>query len=119
MNFNGFGATEMFSINVHIYTSRCSVCYKQSADNARSIAFSQLASSTYLIKDETVNDRDIINNLIDYEDGPEEPDSLRADKIYAGIQLSNKLENNILKIDTNSERSEISKRSSIMHIWLL
>ncbi|GFT15826.1 hypothetical protein TNCV_3314341 [Trichonephila clavipes] len=36
-----------------------------------------------LIEDEAFNDSDIINNLIDYEDGQEVPDSLRADKIYA------------------------------------
>lgn len=58
-----------------------------------------------MIEDETVNDSDIINNLIDYEDGQEEPDSITADKIYAGIQLSNKLEKHFLKIDTNAERS--------------
>ncbi|GFU31205.1 uncharacterized protein TNCV_1742021 [Trichonephila clavipes] len=47
----------------------------------------------------------IINNMIDYVDGQEEMDSLRADKIYAEIQLSNKLGKHFLKIDTNSERS--------------
>ncbi|GFV35009.1 uncharacterized protein TNCV_3025991 [Trichonephila clavipes] len=47
---------------------------------------------------------DIINNLIDFEDEQEELDSLKADKIYAGIQLSNKLEKHFLKMDTNSER---------------
>ncbi|GFU34790.1 hypothetical protein TNCV_2319861 [Trichonephila clavipes] len=40
-------------------------------------------------------------------DGHEEPDSLRADRIYAGIQLSNKAEKHFLKIDTNSERSPL------------
>ncbi|CAK9820080.1 Tigger transposable element-derived protein 1 [Anthophora quadrimaculata] len=34
-----------------------------------------------MIEDETVNDSDIINNLIDYEDGQEEPESITADKI--------------------------------------
>ncbi|GFV76929.1 uncharacterized protein TNCV_689991 [Trichonephila clavipes] len=33
-----------------------------------------------LIEEETLNDSDIINDLIDYEDGQEEPDSLRGDK---------------------------------------
>ncbi|GFU31334.1 uncharacterized protein TNCV_8811 [Trichonephila clavipes] len=47
----------------------------------------------------------IINNMIDYVDGQEEMDSLRADKIYAEIQLSNQLGKHFLKIDTNSERS--------------
>ncbi|GFT33734.1 uncharacterized protein TNCV_4382561 [Trichonephila clavipes] len=42
--------------------------------------FSQQSSSPRLIEDKTFNDSDIINNLIDYEDG-QEPDSLRADKI--------------------------------------
>ncbi|GFV34348.1 hypothetical protein TNCV_4023631 [Trichonephila clavipes] len=45
-----------------------------------SAAFSQRSSSPRLIEDETFNDSDIINNLIDYEDGQEEQDSLRADE---------------------------------------
>ncbi|GFW02457.1 hypothetical protein TNCV_2454741 [Trichonephila clavipes] len=44
-------------------------------------AFFQLSSSPRLIEDETFNDSDIMNNLIDSEDGQEEPDSLRVDKI--------------------------------------
>ncbi|GFT17930.1 uncharacterized protein TNCV_4910891 [Trichonephila clavipes] len=55
-------------------------CYKQSPDNVHSVAFSQHFSNPRLIEDETFNDSNIINNLIDYEDGQEEPDSLRADK---------------------------------------
>ncbi|KAG7202114.1 hypothetical protein KM043_004782 [Ampulex compressa] len=34
-----------------------------------------------MIEEETVNDSDIINNLIDYEDGQEEPDSITPYKI--------------------------------------
>ncbi|PRD23359.1 UNVERIFIED_CONTAM: hypothetical protein NCL1_46560 [Trichonephila clavipes] len=64
-----------------------------SLDNARYTDFSQRTSSTHLPEDETFNDSGIINNLIDYEDGQEEPDSLTADRIYAGIPLSNKSEN--------------------------
>ncbi|GFU70166.1 uncharacterized protein TNCV_5057601 [Trichonephila clavipes] len=56
------------------------ICYKQSPDNAHSVTFSQRSSSPRLIEDETFNDSDIMNNLIDYEDGQEEPDSLRVDK---------------------------------------
>ncbi|GFX50002.1 hypothetical protein TNCV_2374911 [Trichonephila clavipes] len=41
-------------------------------------------SSPRLIEDETFNDSDIKNNLIDYEDGLEEPDSLRGDKNMHG-----------------------------------
>ncbi|GFU13895.1 transposable element Tcb1 transposase [Trichonephila clavipes] len=37
-------------------------------DNAHSVAFSQRSSSPRLIEDETFNDSDIINNLINYED---------------------------------------------------
>ncbi|GFW20803.1 hypothetical protein TNCV_1050241 [Trichonephila clavipes] len=44
------------------------------------IAFSQRSSSPLLIKDETDNDSDIINTLMDYEGGQEGPDSLRVDK---------------------------------------
>ncbi|GFV01079.1 hypothetical protein TNCV_1010001 [Trichonephila clavipes] len=33
------------------------------------VAFSQRSSSPRLIEDETFNDSDIINNLINYEDG--------------------------------------------------
>ncbi|GFT17363.1 uncharacterized protein TNCV_4806431 [Trichonephila clavipes] len=84
------------------------------SQNARSIAFSQRSSSTHLIEDETSNDSDIIHNLIYYEDGHEEPDSLSVDTIYAGIQLSNKSEKHFLKIDTNSKRSlKFQKESCI------
>ncbi|GFU38426.1 hypothetical protein TNCV_2433861 [Trichonephila clavipes] len=51
-----------------------------SPNNERSVAFSQRSSSPRLIEDETFNDSDTINNLIDNEDGQEEPDSLREDK---------------------------------------
>ncbi|GFT82371.1 uncharacterized protein TNCV_2388691 [Trichonephila clavipes] len=49
-------------------------------DNAYSVAFSQRSNSPRLIEDETLNDNDIIHKLKDYEDGQEEPDSLRVDK---------------------------------------
>ncbi|GFV67223.1 uncharacterized protein TNCV_3669781 [Trichonephila clavipes] len=77
------------------------ICYKLSPDNARSVAFSERSSSSCLIEDKTFNDSDIINNLVDYEDGQEEPHSLSVDKLYVGIQLSNNLEKHFLKIDTN------------------
>ncbi|GFY19588.1 transposable element Tcb2 transposase [Trichonephila clavipes] len=60
------------------------ICYKQSPDNAHSVAFSQRSSSPRLIEEEPFNDGDIINNLIDYEDGQEEPDSLRPNKNMQG-----------------------------------
>ncbi|GFY34870.1 hypothetical protein TNCV_154431 [Trichonephila clavipes] len=44
------------------------MCYKQSPDNAHSVAFSQRSSSPRLIEGGTFNDSDIINNLINYED---------------------------------------------------
>ncbi|GFY30473.1 uncharacterized protein TNCV_3522361 [Trichonephila clavipes] len=47
----------------------------------------------------------MINNLIDYEDGGEEPASLTANTIYARKEFSNKSEIHFLKIDTNSGRS--------------
>ncbi|GFV67540.1 hypothetical protein TNCV_4622201 [Trichonephila clavipes] len=50
-----------------------------------------------LIEDKTVNDIDI-NNLINYEDRQEKPDSLRLYKIYAGIQHSKKSEKHFVKI---------------------
>ncbi|GFT19584.1 hypothetical protein TNCV_2534621 [Trichonephila clavipes] len=49
-----------------------------SPDNAHPFAFPQRSSSPYFIGDETFNDSDIINNLINYEDG-RKPDSLRAE----------------------------------------
>ncbi|GFU47658.1 uncharacterized protein TNCV_3878491 [Trichonephila clavipes] len=61
------------------------ICYKQSPDNARSVVFSQRANSPRLIEYNTLNECGIINNLIDHADGQEEPDSLRADKIYGEI----------------------------------
>ncbi|PRD18953.1 UNVERIFIED_CONTAM: hypothetical protein NCL1_58925 [Trichonephila clavipes] len=51
------------------------ICYKQSPDNAHSVAFFQRSCSPRLIEDETFNDSDNMNNLIDYEGGQEEPDS--------------------------------------------
>ncbi|GFV71150.1 HTH_Tnp_Tc3_2 domain-containing protein [Trichonephila clavipes] len=50
-------------------------------NNAHSVAFSQHANSPCLIEDKTFNDCGTINNLIDYVDGQEELDSLRADKM--------------------------------------
>ncbi|GFX62938.1 uncharacterized protein TNCV_1100311 [Trichonephila clavipes] len=58
--------------------------YGTAPDNARSVAFSQRSSGPRLIEEETFNDSDIINNLIDYADGQEEPDSLRMFKIIQG-----------------------------------
>ncbi|GFY03259.1 uncharacterized protein TNCV_1172191 [Trichonephila clavipes] len=71
---------------MYIYTIQDAlfICCKQSP-NALSVAFSQRVNSPRLIEDETFNDGDVINNLIDYEDGIEEPDFLRANKIYAEI----------------------------------
>ncbi|GFV06876.1 hypothetical protein TNCV_2261771 [Trichonephila clavipes] len=47
------------------------ICYKQSPDNVHSVAYSQRSSSPRLIEDETFNNSDIINYLINYEDGQE------------------------------------------------
>ncbi|GFV53892.1 uncharacterized protein TNCV_166591 [Trichonephila clavipes] len=63
------------------------ICYKQSPDNAHSVALSERSSSPRLIEDETFNDSDIMNNLIDYEDGQEEPDSLRAKENMRGFSF--------------------------------
>ncbi|GFY24584.1 uncharacterized protein TNCV_1016301 [Trichonephila clavipes] len=57
----------------------CSLKSRRFSENMY-VAFSQRSSSPRLIEDKTFNDSDLINNLIDYEDGQEEPDSLRADK---------------------------------------
>ncbi|GFX34473.1 uncharacterized protein TNCV_3657111 [Trichonephila clavipes] len=80
----------------------CLIGYKHSLDNTRCIVFQQ--RNRCLTEDETFNDSDIMNNLIDYEDEHEVPDSLRADATYAVIQFSNKTEKHFLKIDTNSEK---------------
>ncbi|GFS51398.1 uncharacterized protein TNCV_548761 [Trichonephila clavipes] len=61
------------------FKTLCSFVIK-SPDNAHSVAFSQRSISPRLIEDETFNDSDIINNLINFEDGQEESDSLRAGK---------------------------------------
>ncbi|GFS91546.1 beta-scruin [Trichonephila clavipes] len=85
-----------FFVNRRLPEYALFIGYTHSLNNARSIAFSQRSSSTRLIEDEIFNDSDIINNLIDYEDGHEELDSLRAATIYAGIQLTNKSEKHFL-----------------------
>ncbi|GFX51692.1 hypothetical protein TNCV_5013951 [Trichonephila clavipes] len=41
---------------------------------------------------------------MDYEDGQEEPDSLKADIVYARIQLSNKSEKHFLKKGVGNSR---------------
>ncbi|GFX08613.1 hypothetical protein TNCV_4171121 [Trichonephila clavipes] len=41
------------------------------------------ASSTHLTEDVTFISSDIIDNLVDYEDGEEELDSLKVDKIHS------------------------------------
>ncbi|KAI4482021.1 hypothetical protein M0804_009040 [Polistes exclamans] len=63
-----------------------------------------------MIEDQAVDDSDIINSLIDYENGREELESITADKIYEGIQISKKLETYFFKIDTNAERCLIFQK---------
>ncbi|GFT18986.1 uncharacterized protein TNCV_3212211 [Trichonephila clavipes] len=59
-------ATEMWTLLDTLF-----ICYEKSPDNAHSVALSQRSSSPRLIEDETFNDSDIINNLINYEEGQE------------------------------------------------
>jgi hypothetical protein len=71
-----------------------------------------------MIEDQTVDDSDILNSAIDYENGEEEPESITANKIYENIQISKKLETHFLKTDTNGERrSKFQKelRSCMSH----
>ncbi|GFT79110.1 uncharacterized protein TNCV_3094651 [Trichonephila clavipes] len=89
-------ATEMQTLQDALF-----ICYKQSSDSTHSVAFSQHSSNQRLIEDKTFNDNDIINNLIDYEDGPEEPDSLRADKNMQGSSFPTNWKSIFLKKDTN------------------
>ncbi|GFV91744.1 uncharacterized protein TNCV_4763091 [Trichonephila clavipes] len=77
------------------------ICYKHSPDNAHSVVFSQRSNSPRFIEDETFNDSDIINNLMDYEDGREEQDSLRADKNMQGSSFQTNWKSIFLKKDTN------------------
>ncbi|GFU88123.1 hypothetical protein TNCV_1336921 [Trichonephila clavipes] len=65
------------------------ICYKQSPDNEHSVAFYRRSSSLHLIEDETFDDSDIINNLINYED-EQEARIFESGYKYAGVQLSNK-----------------------------
>ncbi|GFX66995.1 hypothetical protein TNCV_4181201 [Trichonephila clavipes] len=57
-----------------------------------------------IIKDEAASDSDINNNWIVNEDGQEELDSLRTEKICAGKHLANKSQKHHLKVHTSSER---------------
>ncbi|GFX99095.1 hypothetical protein TNCV_2492761 [Trichonephila clavipes] len=64
--------------------------HKYSSDSLNlrcTVAFSQRSSSSRLIEDETSNDSDIINNLMDYEDGQEKPDSWRMNKNMQGFSF--------------------------------
>ncbi|GFY26266.1 uncharacterized protein TNCV_24651 [Trichonephila clavipes] len=66
-----------YATAIYVYTLQDAVfiCCKLSPDNARSVAFSQRVNSPRLTEDETINDSDIVNNLVDYyKDGLEEPD---------------------------------------------
>ncbi|GFW45639.1 uncharacterized protein TNCV_3245771 [Trichonephila clavipes] len=74
------------------------ICYKQSSDNARSVALSQRSCSPRLIEEETFNDSDTINNLIDYEDRQKESNSLRGDKIMQGSSLPTNWKSIFLKL---------------------
>ncbi|GFU99641.1 uncharacterized protein TNCV_4083621 [Trichonephila clavipes] len=94
------------------------ICYKQSPDNAHSVASYQRSGSLRLIEDETFNDSDIINNLIGYEDG-QEARFFESGKKYAGMQLSNKLKKHSLKIDTNKERSTKIQKKGFNHVSLV
>ncbi|GFX27166.1 hypothetical protein TNCV_440721 [Trichonephila clavipes] len=66
--------TQRFSRGTKAQTRDVAVrvrAYVRSPDNAHSVSFSERSGSPRLIEDETFNDSDIINNLIDYEDGQE------------------------------------------------
>ncbi|GFT97245.1 hypothetical protein TNCV_2205381 [Trichonephila clavipes] len=67
----GVGKRENLAHSVTILQDALLICYKQSPDNAPSVTFSQRFRSPRLIEDETFNGSDIINNLINYEDGEE------------------------------------------------
>ncbi|GFU37869.1 uncharacterized protein TNCV_1063771 [Trichonephila clavipes] len=81
-----------------------SIDYKQSLDNADSTFFYQPTSHTHLIEDETFNDGNIIRHFIDYEDGPEEPESFRVKKYMCKDSPFQQIGKHFLKIDTNFER---------------
>ncbi|GFW24246.1 hypothetical protein TNCV_738721 [Trichonephila clavipes] len=94
MNFNGFGVTEnagtplfpeshilpliFYKLGKHV--SGLGPLESCPPSVMRWFAFSQRSSSPRFIEDEIFNDSNIMNNLIYYEDGQEEPDSLRVDK---------------------------------------
>ncbi|GFX41023.1 hypothetical protein TNCV_2217211 [Trichonephila clavipes] len=61
------GGGVRYATAVYIYTLQDALftCYKQSPDNACSVAFSQLSNTQCLIEDETLNDYGIIHNLTD------------------------------------------------------
>ncbi|PRD19814.1 UNVERIFIED_CONTAM: hypothetical protein NCL1_56308 [Trichonephila clavipes] len=94
------------------------ICYKQSHDNAYSVAFSQRSSSPRLIEDETFNGSGIIKNLLDYEDGQEERDSLRVDKNMLGSSLSTNWKSIFKNKYQLRNENKIPKRAPIMYIWL-
>ncbi|GFV54100.1 uncharacterized protein TNCV_5119351 [Trichonephila clavipes] len=90
------------------------ICYKQSPHNTYSVAFCKRSSSPLLIEDETFNDSHIINNLIDYEDGQEKPDSLRVEsRDPAFQQIEKAFSSNRYQL---RKEYKIPKRASIMYI---
>ncbi|XP_037959089.1 tigger transposable element-derived protein 1-like [Teleopsis dalmanni] len=63
-----------------------------------------------MIHDETVRDYDVINYVTDITDQQGEPETITADKIYAGLKLCGKLESHFLENDNNAKRtSEFQK----------
>ncbi|GFS54914.1 hypothetical protein TNCV_3576281 [Trichonephila clavipes] len=70
------GKSSSGRVGQNTLTRTLSIAYKPSLDNARSIDFSQCSSSTLLIEDKILTDSDMITNLIENEDGQEEPDCL-------------------------------------------
>ncbi|GFX61534.1 uncharacterized protein TNCV_2745091 [Trichonephila clavipes] len=93
------------------------IFYKQSYDNAHSVAFSQRPSSQCLIEDETFNDSDIMNNLIDYEDGQEVPDSLRVDKNMQEYSYPTDWKNIFSNRYQLRKEYKIPNSPSITYIW--
>ncbi|GFX07753.1 hypothetical protein TNCV_4160221 [Trichonephila clavipes] len=110
--------SQVSSLKIGVGTSQ--IVLSHFPHNVHSVVFSQRSFSPRLIEDETFTEGDI-NNLIDFEDGLEELDSLRVDKNMQGSEhLSSKETKSRSELIAIDEALRIIKTmTSPDEIWIL